>query len=205
MGHDHPGTRVGAMIRNFVRLGLLGAVVAVVAEAVLRRRAAGRAPEPIQLLAVIDAPIEDVWSELIDIEGQPRWMHDMKSVRMEAPGAATVGSRGEATVRMFGIAVTDPVTVTVLEPPTRFGIAHEGVFSGGGTFDLTGGADGTTTIVRWEEILQPPILPHLAALITAPVFRHIFQADIGRFKAIVEVDHADRTDARGLAVQRARG
>ncbi|MEJ7697271.1 MAG: hypothetical protein WKF78_11795 [Candidatus Limnocylindrales bacterium] len=73
------------------------------------------------------------------------------------------------------------------------------------TFDLTRGADGTTTIVRWEEILQPPILPHLAALITAPVFRHIFQADIERFKAIVEVDHADRTDARGLAVQRARG
>ena len=193
---------VDAMIRHVVRMGLLGAVVAVVGDAVLRKRAAGRAPGPIQLLAVIDAPIEDVWSELIDIEGQPRWMHDMKSVRMDAPGAARSGSRGVATVRMFGIAVTDPVTITVLEPPTRFGIAHEGVFSGGGTFDLTGGADGTTTIVRWEEILQPPVLPHLAALITAPVFRHIFQQDIERFKAIVETD---RTDAGGVAVQRARG
>ena len=31
-------------------------------------------------MIVIDAPIERVWAELADIEGQPRWMHDMKSV-----------------------------------------------------------------------------------------------------------------------------
>lgn len=190
------------MIRLLLRLSVLGAIGAWLVDRILRRRAGGEPPPPERLMVVIDAPIERVWDELIDVEGQPRWMHDMKSVRMEAPGAARVGSRGEATVRMFGIAVTDPVTITVLEPPTRFGIAHEGVFSGGGTFDLTEGADGTTTIVRWEETLQPPILPHLAALITAPVFRHIFQADIERFKAIVE---ADRTDAGGLAVQRTRG
>lgn len=174
------------MIRRLFRLTLVGAAAAWLAEQSLRRRAGGGAPEPIRLLTVIDAPIERVWAELVDIEGQPRWMHDMKSVRMEDPGPVRVGSRGEATVRMYGVAVTDPVTITIVEPPTRFGIAHEGTFAGGGVFELEPGADGTTTIVRWEEVLLAPVLPHLGAAVTAPIFRGVFQADLDRFRALVE-------------------
>lgn len=174
------------MIRLVLRLTLLAGAIAWLADALLRRRAGGAPPEPVRLLTIIDAPIERVWAELIDIEGQPRWMHDMKSVRMDEPGPVRVGSRGEATVGMYGTRVTDPVTVTILEPPTRFGIAHEGAFAGSGVFDLEPGADGTTTIVRWEEILTAPVLPHLGAVVTAPVFRHVFQADLERFRALVE-------------------
>ena len=73
---------------------------------------------PLESLIVIDAPIERVWAVVADIEGQPRWMHDMKSVRMLTTGPIGVGTRGEATVRILGMSVTDPVTVTEFEPPT---------------------------------------------------------------------------------------
>jgi uncharacterized membrane protein len=174
------------MIGKVIRLGLIAIAAPWVADTVLHRRSAGAPPHPIRLQTVIDAPIERVWEALVDIEGQPRWMHDMKSVQMDEPGVVGVGSRGEATVRMYGISVTDPVTITILEPPTRFGIAHEGTFSGSGVFDLEAGPNGNTTIVRWEEALVAPVLPHLGAAVTGPVFRRVFAADLARFRDLVE-------------------
>jgi uncharacterized protein YndB with AHSA1/START domain len=150
------------MIRRLLALGALGTIGAVTADRALAARRAGGPPEPIRSFAVIDAPIDRVWSELADIEGQPRWMHEMKSVRILTPGPVGVGTRGEAEVRILGIGVTDPVSVTEFDPPHRFGIRHEGIFEGGGIIELEPGADGTTTLVSWAETLVPPVLPDLA-------------------------------------------
>jgi hypothetical protein len=138
------------------------------------------------MLVVVDAPIEATWRVLADIGLQPAWMHEMKSVVVTTPGPAGVGTRGEATVRIFGISVTDPVEVVAFDPPTRFEIRHEGLFTGGGVITLETGSDGTTTIVRWAETLVPPLLPSLGALAQAPVLRGIFQADLHRFARLVE-------------------
>jgi hypothetical protein len=92
----------------------------------------------------------------------------------------------EADVRMFGITVTDPVTITVFDPPHRYAISHDGTFRGHGLITLESGADGTTTIVRWDEVLIPPLLPHLGALAMAPALGAIFQADLERLKELVE-------------------
>jgi len=83
------------------------------------------------------------------------------------------------------------VEVTAFEPPTRFAIRHEGLFTGGGLITLEPGADGTTTIVRWDETLVPPLLPELGALLQAPILRSIFQADLHRLKRLVETGSAD--------------
>ena len=69
---------------------------------------------------------------------------------------------------MFGITVTDPVTITEFEPPHRYAISHDGTFKGHGLITLEAGADGTTTIVRWDEVLIPPVLAHLGALVDDP-------------------------------------
>ena len=174
------------MIRGVVRLGLVGLVLGWVVDQWLERRAAGGPPPPFASLAVIDAPIERVWSELVDIEGQPRWMHEMKAVTVLTPPPVGVGTRGVATVRIFGLAATDPVEVTAFEPPTRFAIRHEGTFTGGGVITLEPGADGTTTIVRWDETLIAPLLPHVWARLATPVLGSIFQADILRLRDLVE-------------------
>ncbi|MFP5342632.1 MAG: SRPBCC family protein [Candidatus Limnocylindria bacterium] len=171
--------------RILIRLGLLGLVVGWALDRWLRTTDGERVP-PIASLIVIDAPIDRVWAELADIEGQPRWMHEMKAVRLLTPPPVGVGTRGEATVRVFGIAVTDPVEITEFAPPHRFAIRHEGTFTGEGLITLEAGADGTTTIVRWDETLVAPLLPHLAARIQGPILGAIFQADLERFRAICE-------------------
>ena len=71
-------------------------------------------------------------------------------------------------------------------PPHRFGISHEGTFGGRGLITLESGADGSTTIVRWDELLIPPMLPHLGALAMTPALGAIFQADLARLKELVE-------------------
>ncbi len=174
------------MIRGAFRLALAGAGIGYAIDRILSDQSAGADPAAISSMIVIDAPIERVWDVLADIEGQPRWMHEMKAVRLLTPGPVGVGTVGEAEVRIFGMSVTDPVTITEFKPPHRFGISHEGTFKGRGLITLESGADGTTTIVRWDEVLIPPVLPHLGALVMSPTLGGIFQADLVRFKELVE-------------------
>jgi uncharacterized membrane protein len=179
------------VIRGALRLALAGAGISYAIDRILAKQADGADPEPIQSMIVIDAPIERVWAEVAAIEGQPRWMHDMKSVRVLTPGWVGVGTEAVAEVRIFGISVNDPVRITEFEPPHRFGLSHEGTFKGSGLITLESGADGTTTIVRWEERLIPPVLPHLGALAITPTLGSIFQADLVRLKELVESDPTD--------------
>ena len=174
------------MMRRAIAVGVTATVAAAVMERWLAGRAETGSPPGIDTLVVIDAPIERVWDVLADIEGQPRWMHEMKSVRLLTPPPVGEKTRGEATVRILGISVTDPVTVTEWQPPRRFAIRHEGTFTGHGLIVLEPGADGTTTIVRWSETLIPPALPHLAAVVQRPVLAAIFQADLHRLRRLVE-------------------
>ena len=174
------------MIRGLLRLGILGLTGAALADRFLARRADGLPPAPISSIVVIDAPIERVWEELADIEGQPRWMREMKSVRLFTPPPVGVGTRGEATVRILGIAVTDPVTITEFEPPRRFAIRHEGLFTGHGLITLEPGADATTTIVRWDETLVPPAFPWLGAAIGRPILAAIFQDDLHNLRDLIQ-------------------
>jgi uncharacterized protein YndB with AHSA1/START domain len=174
------------MIRGALRLALVGAGIGYALDRILSNHSAGADPDPIESMIVIDAPIERVWAEVAAIEGQPRWMHDMKSVRVVTPGWVTVGTEAVAEVRIFGISVNDPIRITEFEPPHRFAISHEGSFKGRGLITLESGADGTTTIVRWEERLIPPLLPHLGALVMSPTLGSIFQADLVRLKELVE-------------------
>jgi uncharacterized membrane protein len=185
---------VSALLRRVAALAVVAGIVVAKAAAwdrVLAARRGGRPPEPLRMLVVVDAPIERTWRILADIPLQPVWMHEMKEVRITTPGPTGVGTRGEATVRIFGIAVTDPVEVTAFEPPVRFAIRHEGLFTGGGLITLEAGADDTTTIVRWEETLVPPVFPVLVATLLAPVLRTVFQADLHRLKGLVESGSLD--------------
>lgn len=174
------------MIRGLLRLALVGLGIGWIVDHVLASRAGGRTPQPIRSLIVIDAPIERVWQLLADVEGQPRWMLDMKAVRVLTPGPVGLGARAEANIRIFGIGVQDPITITAFEPPRRFAIRHEGQFSGEGVIELQQGADRSTTIVRWDETIVPPYLPHLGALLLAPILGGIFQADLARLRELVE-------------------
>ncbi len=173
-------------LRRLAVLAGLGVAVGWLVDRVLAGQAEDGRPPPFRSLIVIDAAIERVWAVIADIEGQPRWMREMKAVRLLDPPPIGVGTRGEATVRVFGLAVTDPVTITEFEPPVRFAIRHEGRFSGHGLITLEAGADLTTTIVRWDETLIAPVLPFTWRVAAEPIFGHIFQADLAQLRDLVE-------------------
>ena len=174
------------MIRGWLRLGLLGFGIGWAVDRVLATRAAGGRPAPIRSVIVIDAPIERVWVVVADVEGQPRWMHEMKAVRVLTAGPIGVGTTAEAEIRILGISVLDPVVITTFEPPRRFAIRHVGRFTGDGTIDLEPGADGSTTVVIWVETLVAPYFPHLGGVVLGPILGRIFQADLGHLRDLIE-------------------
>jgi uncharacterized membrane protein len=179
------------MLRRLFLLAVNAAAAAFAADRLLARRRGDRPPEPLRMMVVVDAPLQETWDVVADIPLQIEWMTEMRSITITTPGLTRVGTRGEATVRIAGISVTDPVEVTEFTPPHRYAIRHEGLFTGGGLITLEAGADGRTTIVRWEETLIPPLLPELGALVQAPILRSIFQADLHRLKRLVETGSAD--------------
>ena len=173
------------MIRLVLRLSVVGAGLAWLIDRYLASRDPGP-PEPIRTMVVIDAPVDRVWNVLTDIEGQPRWMDDMKAVRILTRPPIGVGTRAEGDIRILGIGVVDPITITEFDPPRRFAVRHEGLFNGTGIVELEAGADGTTTIARWEETIMPPYLPHLGGLVMAPILERIFQRDLANLRRLIE-------------------
>jgi uncharacterized protein YndB with AHSA1/START domain len=174
------------MLRRVVLAVLNLAAIAFAIDRVLGRLRGDTVPTPLRIEVVVDAPIEETWAIVADIPLQPVWMVEMRNVRITTTGPTGVGTRGEATVRIAGISVTDPVEVVEFQPPHRFAIRHEGLFTGGGLITLEASADGASTTVRWEETLIPPVLPELGALVQAPILRSIFQGDLARLKRLVE-------------------
>ena len=174
------------MIRRGLRLALFGTAVAWIVDRALAARSGGATPPPVETSVVVRAPIERVWQVLADVEGQPRWMRDMKAVRIDQPGEIGVGTRAEADVRIFGLRVLDPISITAFEPPRSFAIRHEGRFSGSGDIRLEPDADGDTTTVIWAETLVPPWLPSLGTWILTPILRRVFQSDLERLRDLVE-------------------
>ena len=174
------------MIRGLLRLGVVGIASGWLADQVIAARRGGDAPESVRSVIVIDAQIERVWAVLADVEGQPRWMHEMKTVRVLTPGPIGVGTSAEAEIRILGISVLDPIVITTFEPPRRFAIRHVGRFTGDGTIALEPGADGSTTIVTWVETLVAPYFPHLGGVVLGPILGRIFQADLGHLRDLIE-------------------
>jgi uncharacterized membrane protein len=179
------------VIRGLARVAVVGLGAAWVVDRWLARRAPDGEIEPIEALIVIDAPIERVWDILVDLPRQPTWMLDLKDVKVLTPPPVGRGTRATGTVRILGIAVDDPVEIVGFEPPRLFAIRHDGMVAGEGRIELEPGADGTTTIVHWTELLLAPFLPHLGSAVGSPVLGAVFQADLRRLKRLVETGSAD--------------
>lgn len=181
-------TRPARLVRSGIAIVGVAGALALVGEALLRLLPAPSRPfsGPVRAQVEIEARIEDVWAVVADIPNQVRWMPEMKRVVMLTSNPTREGSVGEATVRIFGIAVTDRVTITTFRPPVAFGIEHEGLFGGGGLVNLRPGLDDTTTVVSWEEHLVPPWLPAFGWFVGRPVIAWLYQRDLFLLRDLVE-------------------
>lgn len=174
------------MLGRLVRLAAVAGIGTWLAERRLAVRAGGAGPEPIRTTVDIDAPPDDVWAVLADIEAQPDWMHDLIDVDILGPLPVGVGTRALGRVRALGIEIEDPIEISAFDAPSHFGLRHVGLVRGHGDIRLEPLRDGGATRVTWDEVLAPPVLPHLGARAIAFVFGPIFEADLARLKTLVE-------------------
>lgn len=171
--------------------GLVGAVLVELFLERLIRTGRIRRPE-IHLTITIAASRATVWAYASDIARQPEWMHEMKRVEMLTPPPVGVGSRGRATVRIFGISTTDEVVITRYEPPVAFGIRHEGRFTGEGLLEFRA-IGASRTRIDWMEFLRPPLFGTLGAYLQRPILGAIFRADLRSLARLLRDDGGRRT------------
>jgi hypothetical protein len=95
------------------------------------------------------------------------------------------GSRGRATVRIFGISTTDDVVITRFDPPSIFAIRHEGEFVGEGLLRFTE-INATSTRIEWMEYLRPPLFANIGGFVQRPILGAIFRSDLRHLKRILE-------------------
>ena len=92
----------------------------------------------------LQATAELVWERVVAWELQPLWMRDAADVRVLTSHRAGPGVRVAVRTRVAGVpAFTDPLEVTVWDPPRRLVLAHRGFVRGVGEWTLESVGDRT--------------------------------------------------------------
>ena len=144
----------------------------------------------------LPVPPAGVWDLLVDLDRQPTWMHDLKSITASGEGPLGLGYRAVGRVRMFGVAQDDPIEVIAFEPGRHLGMTHGGGFRGRADLWLEPLPGGRCTRLTWREELHPdagglglpaPLEPLLRLIdpLFGPVFELIFRADLRRLRAVL--------------------
>lgn len=143
----------------------------------------------IEVTTAIAAPVERVWTELVDWDGQPRWMTDVRRVEVltdhrEGRGVVMRVRTGIA----FGVVITDEVTTTEWQENKLLGVRHRGpLYSAVGAFELNP-IEAGTRLVWWDELAVPLGLvgDTASGLLFGPVARRTFRHSLANLKRICE-------------------
>jgi uncharacterized protein YndB with AHSA1/START domain len=143
---------------------------------------------PITITMSIDirGGADAVWPHLVEWEALPRWMTEMRNVRVLTSHREGVGVEATATVRIGGFTTRDTVRVTRWEPPAILEIAHLGWVRGTGYMELSPTEGGTRLF--WREALVPPwgILGRLGLLLYRPLLARTFRRDLALLRSLIE-------------------
>ena len=135
----------------------------------------------------ISAPIEEVWREIIDWQGQSEWMLATR-VYDDVQSPEGVGHRLRAFTGPFAkrstlIGLMDEMEVSIWQPPTFLRVEHIcNLLKGYGTFTLSRVGEVRTRFDWFEEIKAPLVI---LALIKIPTLVGVL-ISLKRFKKIVE-------------------
>ncbi len=140
------------------------------------------------------APLDRVWQELVDWQGQARWI-PLTTLRVQSPHDAGLGVRIAALsgfwLGRLPVGLLDNFVVTGWSPPTdgvaELEVLHLGpYFTGEGVFRLQGGADRTQ--VHAVELFTVPggPVPNRLARLVLPLMRLGFGQSLRQLAAIAE-------------------
>ncbi len=104
----------------------------------------------------INAPIQEVWKHISNIESHLSWMNDAISIALVDGEPNTVGAKYLCDTQVSFLKTKDTMRVIAYQEPDFMEMEHVGAVKGTGTFRLVS-IDPQTTKFVWEENLSFPI------------------------------------------------
>jgi uncharacterized protein YndB with AHSA1/START domain len=142
----------------------------------------------LEVTTLIAAPPERVWDVIADLEGQRRWMVDVRKLDVAGAQKQGTGTVMRVTSTLFGLPVVrDVMEVTRWEPPHRLDVLHRGQFHGTGSFLLAPAGSGTR--FSWTEDFRPPLgaLGEMAfAALVRPHLLRVFVRSLRNVRRLAE-------------------
>jgi hypothetical protein len=112
----------------------------------------------VELRMFIRATPQAVWDVISDLDGQARWMVDVRRLEVISETKSGVGTTIDLTSELFGLPVLhDVMDIVTWEPPHELAIVHRGAFTGTASFRLEPVPGGTVFV--WTEDFKPPLGP----------------------------------------------
>ncbi|MGF1616258.1 MAG: SRPBCC family protein [Acidimicrobiia bacterium] len=127
----------------------------------------------------ISATRNEVWSELANLATHASWMKDAVEIEFLGVEQSGIGTRMRVPTRVGPFRTTDILEVTGWVDGESITVAHEGLVSGSGRFNLDG--DDPTSVI-WEETLRFPwwLGGPIAAVFARPILRAVWRGNLGR-------------------------
>ncbi len=134
----------------------------------------------------IDAPRSVVWEHLADLGSHAEWMADAESIEFRSRARRGIGAVMEVATRVGPLRTTDVIEVTGWTEGESIEVAHRGLVSGRGRFDLDAMAGGTR--FTWSERLTFPwwLGGPVTALLATPILTWIWRRNLLQLRLRVE-------------------
>jgi uncharacterized protein YndB with AHSA1/START domain len=119
----------------------------------------------------LQAPIEQVWTAITDLEHLPAWYTGVEQARELAPGNAEgVGTRVRFVIKgRLPLRLVFEATITRSVPPWEQELRAEGELAGTGCWSLEQQGEVTTARYRWDVRTTKPWM-NLLAPVARPIF-----------------------------------
>ena len=136
---------------------------------------------------LVPAPLAATWDALADLASHVEWMADADTITFTSEQHRGVGTTFECLTKVGPLTTRDRMTVTDWVDEARMAVAHTGIVTGTGVFELaTHGPD--STLVAWTEDLRFPwyLGGTIGSFVAKPVLRRIWRGNLRRFAYHVE-------------------
>lgn len=128
----------------------------------------------------IDAPPDEVWSDVSEMASHAEWMADAESISFASSTTSGVGTILVVPTRVGPLVTEDWIIVTRWDEGEAIGVVHVGIVSGVGEFRLI--PEGAGTRFVWEEDLTLPLSlgGRLGEVVAKPIVTAIWKGNLAR-------------------------
>ena len=134
---------------------------------------------------LVDRPIDEVWAFVSDVEKMDLWAKGVTKTRLTSERDVAPGSVFTGKFTHRGREFDVRYTVTVCEPPSRFGIESEGMLRYSGIMEMED-ADGATRVTNTVETDAERAASRLMAGLFRWGMRRQLSKELGVLKRVIE-------------------